>query len=483
MQAKSMADSKPPRSGNRWHSFPRLYVAMCLVCGLAMMIITPPFQVPDEPHHFMRAYQISEGHFLPTFRDRKGGAELPISFVFIERPFDMTIRHGLPIDYQDIKLAMQIPLAPEQRMYFTFSNTSAYPPLPYFAESIAIALGRLVLTNALPLMYLARFANLLVWCAAGYVTLSLAPGLSRPLFLIMLMPMSMYQAASMSGDVLTNSLVFIFSALVWNQAMAFRDGYRVPKPLVAVLFVLACGIGLTKFIYLPLTGLVMLIPAAAFGGRLRWWLIVCSILLAGAASQALWARQTPGLDMVANGVRTDFLPRAQIAYLRAHPADWPKIVINTFRYSYYMLWGSFVGTFGWMVVAMSFFAYLSYHIALLWSCAPLKDEPVLAPLWKWIVVPAAVITASFFILMLTAYLYWNVTGWGSVDGLQGRYLIPMAPAGVMLITALWRRLPPAFRLKTRPARLRLICALIVTAMMAYALLTIYRYFYIVGAPT
>ena len=70
---------------------------MSIAFGLVMLIITPPFEAPDEPHHFMRAYQISQGQLLPTFRNNKGGDELPESILLISRPFDVSRRQRIRI--------------------------------------------------------------------------------------------------------------------------------------------------------------------------------------------------------------------------------------------------------------------------------------------------------------------------------------------------------------------------------------------------
>jgi hypothetical protein len=45
------------------------FLVIALTFGLATMIVTPPFQVPDEFHHFYRAYQVAEGQIIPVQKD------------------------------------------------------------------------------------------------------------------------------------------------------------------------------------------------------------------------------------------------------------------------------------------------------------------------------------------------------------------------------------------------------------------------------
>jgi uncharacterized membrane protein len=452
-------------------------VGFSLAFGLAMLIITPPFEAPDEPHHFMRAYQISEGHLLPTFRDNIGGAELPASILVVSAPFDNSRRQRKLISTEDISKALRVPLAPNDRRYFEFSNTSAYPPLPYVPQALAIAIGRPMGLTALQLMYLARLFNLLTWCGSGYLALSLAPGNRRPLFLLMLMPMSMYLATSMSADVVGNSLAILFCVMVWRQ-VAEPAGEKKISSRRAWLFVLmACGIGLTKFVYLPLTALPLLIPADAFGGRPRKRLVTAGAIAAGVAASVVWSLQTPGLDMVANGVGQNLYPRLQIEFLRQNPSAWLTLPIRTVAHSWKEQLTSFVGEFGWMQAPVSPIVTILYCLALLWACQPHVDDPAPAPVWKWVAIVPAIVLSSLFALGLTAYLYWNPLGSPDVKGLQGRYLIPLGTAVVMLIARLWRRLPQRSRARRSVWKLEFECVLIAAAANLYGIYVICIWFY------
>jgi uncharacterized membrane protein len=463
----------------RWPGLPRVFVALSLVLGLAMLIITPPFEVPDEPHHFMRAYQISEGHLMPTFTNNKGGTELPASIRLITTPFDASSRKRTLISTDAIAKAMRVPLAPDDRQYFEFSNTSAYPPLPYVPQVLAIAIGRPMGLTALQLMYLARLFNLLTWCAGGYLALLLAPGIQRPLFLLMLMPMSMYLAASMSADVAVNLLAIVFCLLVWRQITEPQIGKKISTRNAWLLVLTGCCIGLTKFVYLPLTALPLLIPAEAFGGRHRKRFITAGVIAAGLTASTLWAMQTPGLDMVANGVGQDFYPRIQLEFIHQHHSSWLTVPIQTIGNSWKEQITSFVGEFGWMDAPVSPVIAILYCVALLWACRPTNGDAKVGPVWRWVIIVPAIELCSLFLLGLTAYLYWNPLGSPEVTGLQGRYLIPLAPAVIILIAGLWRRLPARFRTGRAEWKLEMECALIAAGAIVYGIYVIYMRFYTV----
>src|SRR5207244_1763028 len=107
-----------------------------------------------------------------------------------------------------------------------------------------------------------RLANLLAWSALIVAALSLAPGLRWTFVLLSLMPMSLAQAASLSGDAMTMGVCFVFVATVWRFA---ADERPIGAGRLAALTALAAAVALAKSAYLPLALLVLMIPPAKFG--------------------------------------------------------------------------------------------------------------------------------------------------------------------------------------------------------------------------
>jgi hypothetical protein len=66
----------------------KLVLILGAVAGMTMIVITPPFQVPDEGAHFFRAYQTSTGNLKLENRGGLIGAELPRSLLETRKLFD-----------------------------------------------------------------------------------------------------------------------------------------------------------------------------------------------------------------------------------------------------------------------------------------------------------------------------------------------------------------------------------------------------------
>jgi uncharacterized membrane protein len=475
-QAAARMGQLEPKLKARWFTLPRIFAGLSLVFGMTMAVLTPPFGVPDEPHHFLRAYQISEGHLLPTFHNNTGGADLPRSIGLTGRPFDASKRQRHLTTWSQIENAMRIPLAPRDVQYYEFSNTSAYSPLPYIPQALAIAIGRPLGLTPIELMYFGRFLNLLLWIATGYLALSLVSGIRRAIFLLMLMPMAIYIAASMSADVMCNCIAIIFSVLVFRQVTDER-AQKISTRRIWLLVLLAIGIGLTKFVYLPLTAFPLLIPRRAFGTTHRKRFAAAAIMGAGLIAAVIWSLQTPGLDMIANGLSRNFYPRLQVEFLRQHPSAWLTVPIQTIKYDWREQLGSFVGEFGWMEATMDPSVCSVCLLVLLWSCKPSAKERSHDSVWKWLVLIGAIVLSSLFLLGLTAYLYWNPLGSPDVKGLQGRYLVPLTPVGIMLVWRCWSALPSRYHIQKNEWRLELETALFAVAALSYAIYVIYTFFY------
>jgi uncharacterized membrane protein len=464
----------PDRSG--WVSPPRAFVWVALLFGIPLAFITAPFQAPDEPQHFLRAYQISEGGFLPARHQGRGGGQLPLSLVEVPGQFSYLRFHPeRKTSWQQIQSAMRIPLDPNRREFIPFV-TAIYSPTAYLPQAAAIAIGRQLSLPPLTLMYLARSFNLLVWVLLGYVALRITPCCHRALLLLLLMPMSLFQAASMSADATTNGLAIVFTA--WILRMALNRSARTIRSFSWVgLILLSAALTLSKFAYLPLAALVLLIPFKRFGSALRFGLALPALFAANVLVIALWAPQTQGLDTVVRD-RADVSAPAQIRFLRAHPLQIVNVTARTVALDGWAMARSFVGWLGSMDARMIAPFVIAYLCAMFLACWSERRIPASIPLGRWLLITLLPAALSIGSVGLLNYIYWTPIGLGHVEGLQGRYLIPLAPALVYLAWGLTQKLPaPPFNAWSS-RRLNAITTAITLFASTYAIILVYCRYYV-----
>ncbi len=75
-------------------------------------------------------------------------------------------------------------------------------------------------------------------------------------------------------------------------------------------------------------------------------------------------------------------------------------------------------------------------------------------------------------------LIWTSVGGLRVDGLQGRYFIPVAPALLLIAADLWECLPAKLRSHRGESRRDLSTALIAIGGCAYALIVLYFHYFV-----
>jgi uncharacterized membrane protein len=464
----------------RWMRPDRVFLGLGLVFGIAMLLIVPPFQVPDEPTHFLRAYQVSQGQWTPTWHNNVGFGVMPISINQIFQPF-LELRHGKTTTSRDAILrTLRIPLQPEKSGVYAIISSSSYSPIVFLPQAAGIALGRMMQWPPLVLMYLGRLGNLLVWIALGYAALRIAPGFGRPLLLLMLMPMSLFQAASLSPDALTNGLAFLVTAIAFRFVSAEdSDG---PSPIGwrwLVIFVLsASALSLTKAAYLPLAGLILLVPPARIGGYGKYASLLLLVAAASVIPLFLWARQTPGLDMVIYSGPDHVSARDQVQFLESHPTALAEIPFFTAQRESWLIALSFVGRLGWLNIQLSPIFVLVYLILLVFACRPSADEPARPFPRRMIWVMPVVLAGAVGGVLLLNYLFWTPVGTLGVVGLQGRYFIPIAPALLLFVSGIWRALPMEFRAGKSEDHRSTVAAGISLISCVYALTILYLHFFV-----
>ncbi len=460
-------------------TLPRLFLVLAISFGTVIALVVPPYQVPDEQDHFLHAYQISEGHLVAKWEKNLGRGELPLSIYQTTEPFAAVRGNTATTSFSAIRRVLRVPLRPQLRANYVL-ETAHYSPLPYLPQAIGVGIGRVFCWPPLVLLYLGRLVNVWAWTGLGYLALRIAPGFDRPLMLLMLMPMSLFMAASVSPDAVTNALAFLVVALGFAATVKKRDEEDsfIGWPWVAAFVVCSAALSQAKAAYLPLAGFIFFVPAARLGGPKRFATILLILALANLVPLLLWSRQTPGLDTVTYMDNPFVSARRQLDFLVGHPKTLLTLPLFSARRDGIAVVLSLVGRLGWYNVQVSPVFVFVYLAALVLACRAGIDDPEFSKVWRVIAVTAVVIVASLETLLLLIYLIWTTVGGLCVDGLQGRYFIPIAAATLLLVSALWRALPAKFQSHRSASWRNLITVLLALASCVYTISIIYLHYYV-----
>lgn len=399
---------------------------------LSMVFITPPFQTPDEPQHFFRAYQVSEGTALSEVHDGMSGGTLPASLqAFVVHFLGSTdvkgsnLMHAYrPVRPTPFALTFAPPDPPldfNQRKFLNFSGLSFYSPMAYTGAAIGMAAGRLAGVGTRTMFYMGRAANGLLALVILYFALRLFPVGRELMAFIALMPMPIFLDGSCSPDALILATAFLYIALTLNRIAA--GIWSITDSVIAILS--AATFCTIKPVYTPM---LMLGFLGVFYTTKRALVIKqqAVVLIVTMAATLLWLRlSSPAMV----SVRSDINVPAQMASMVSAPFHYLQIVVGTV-WSHHFYYMQFVGRFGWLTITLPLVAYMLPGVALVATWGSEQRAHAFRPnVFVWYSV--AIIAMSAFLLLTALYLTWTPVGAGAVEGIQGRYFLPLAPLAAM----------------------------------------------------
>lgn len=386
---------------------PGIFGALLVVFGACYIIVTPPGAVPDEEAHFAKVIRVSQGILIGDADDRP----IPnpramygpfVDYLFNKEPF-------LP---SQLKAQLAQPLICGPGDAHPAKGANGYSPHLYLVPSLVYLGSCKAGASFGTFLYLSRAANLLL--AAALMTFGLYhAGWGRwGLLLAALLPMSIFQMASISADSLTLSLSLGWLGLVSGIA----SGKLSPARASPALWVFSLGIAFLKpgaaWILICLAFCKPVYDAARlpFGAALAKHLALPWVIHIG------WLMAAADSAMIADGVDAS----ANFQRLMADPSSAIRILAATVQHRGIDLARMMVGTLGWLDVPL---AEWTYRVAAMLAAAALfSNRPDVRPPGPAIAVAALVVAmASMVMIALPLLVTWTPAQSAVVLGLQGRY--------------------------------------------------------------
>jgi uncharacterized membrane protein len=423
---------------HRW--FPVVAAVIATIYGL----VTPPLQAPDEVGHYWRSVAIGHGELQPSIVEGRPYARVPahardlVGALWV--PTAGRTGREARIGVERLQHALQLRASMESVEVLT---PALYTPLPYLPQALTLRVAEEAGVRPLLAFYLARVANafvalLLVWFAAA----------SFPVLGVVALPMTLYLFGSLSPDVLTIALATHATALA-QRAETKREWI--------ILTVVAAALAASKLVYL-------FVPLIALCNRSLTRSRSLFLVLAIAAGAVLSVRTAatsgyvPRPDAITN-------PEAQRTLVLEHPIRFATIaasdyVRNTPRYA-----NEFIGRLGWLDIGLPK-PLTAAALLLLVLGAALTAQPLTS---RQRVAGAAIVIATCSLISFSQYLVWTPLGATRIDGIQGRYFLPIAP---LALTLLGQR-----KLAKYQTRLIVAFAVVVTMLHAVAIARIVARYY------
>ncbi len=412
-----------------------IYLFLAVVLGIGYMFVFPMGTVPDEFAHYNTARYYSDR--LMGIEQRNGGIfrnEENATVAYL------TKRQGdREFDYSSMTPDMSAYGWQYSGSFFRSSDpeivweeepavvTRAFPGL-YTGAVAGITLARLLRLGDTLMVYMGRLLQYALSVFLTYMAIRLSPRFKRIFLITAILPMTMHLSVSYSYDATVIALAMFYVALCLKytfseKAMIWKDALLI----IAAGGFLAPG----KVVYLPVCFLCLIIPSEKFKNKRAAWIIKAAVLAVslGMFLFFCWgnvARYTNPQGIISTKYSVG-------SALNDFPG-FVHIIITTIwkRADLYfrLMLGGFLGYFN---IEIPISILMAFTLLLVWA---VRREQITEEddkhLFRLSVVGLAISAVVTMLIFATGYT-WTDIGETVLNGLQGRYWLPVLPLFLMSI--------------------------------------------------
>lgn len=405
------------------------FIVLGTIFGLLFVFVTPPALVGDEPNHFFRAYQISDGNIIGEKRGDLSGGWIPKSVLYTNRKLvgDIEMNQDVKFDTNLFSEFISFPLNDEDKVFERFPNTVVYTPIPYVPQVAGILIGKIFNASPLLMIYLARIFNLLFFSGLAFFAIRKTPIHKWVFCLLCLTPTNVFQVASASVDAVTYGICFL--AIAYFLFYAFKEG-ELNNADILKLFALSLLAVLSKNAYIFLPVLFLIIPRRKFSSNRNYLLTFAALLLICIGSLALWSYLIKPIYLPYR-IDMPMFPEEQAKFVLSQPFNFIKMATSDYIFHSKYYFKTFFGQLTWLDLYVPIF--LSAFVASVASGTALldKNEKIIVPN-SFKIIFSLIAVATAFLISALLYITWTPLHSNDIEGIQGRYFIPVSPLMFLL---------------------------------------------------
>lgn len=282
-----------------------------LLFGITCVFITPINDVSDEQEHFIRSEIVSTGqistNYIPIPNTTVNGYQTIASVtIFAENAG----KNVFSTNVDDSKINYT-------QTYFN-SAFSQNPFYSYIPQGIGVLIAKFLDLNAIWMLWLGRLLNLLLYASVISLAIRKAPILKFPMLIASIIPLAIYQAASLSVD----GMFAAFGMLAFGYFLYFYKTPNIKWMDLGIFYGAVILSGLLKSPFLALSLLIFLVPNDHFENKTQN-IISKALILVTLAIGMLWTNYAN--SVLANSWRGEHFATKhvnsteQIQYLTSHP--------------------------------------------------------------------------------------------------------------------------------------------------------------------
>lgn len=419
----------------------KLYIIVALFFGTLFIILTPPFNSPDEINHFKKAYQVSKFNLYAEKKNNKYGDYFPNEIVTTATNMEKYMgNRDEKFEYSQF-VWDQVRTTDYENQVFDNYGTAQISFVPYVPSGIGILFSKICarimgLHSVTPMymLYFARFFNLIVVIFLTSLAIKIIPTYKKTVFTIACLPMLIFLNSMVSYDGLLNAIMFLTIAIILD--IIYNDNIKkIPKKYVISLILMGLFLFTVKKIYFLIFLLMFTIPKSKFGdskGKIK----VAIIMIAAILITSLLIDLPYTLNPVSS---VEKMKQLQISCIKNDVFRFLYRIFSNIYYSRFFYINGSIGLLGlldtYLPVGIVFLTAI--NLLFIGITEGLVEKQKISRLMKLL---CFVYIIGCIVLMYTAmYIGWTPQELKKIcsteiTGVQGRYFIPLMLPFILLFS-------------------------------------------------
>lgn len=400
----------------------RVFIGAVLFTGMAYVVLMKPGIIPDEGAHYRSAYAYSN-----VVLGEGNGVNDPVVMRDEDISFYKRMARAVPDPFEYQRMLSQFGRSAGSNEMRAIDKCPVQAPgFLYFPGAAGITIGRLLNLNALTVFYLGRIVNLLAFVLMAYWAVKKMPFYKMSMFAIIMLPMTAQLMGSYSYDIVIIGLALMLVAAILDYAYGQAKGAKDLIVIATLSILLGCS---KAGAYIPLCALVWLIPQKKFatkknrllfvGGTLLGTVLVCVLASMGQVSSSIGADRQVIADVAEAGYT--------IGWVFRNPKEFILLLLNTVYKEGDFIFSSLIGKdLGWFNYPVQMVVVIGFLLVFLLSATHVsggENGIVVGGKAKIGILIGIVISGG--IIAAAMLLSWTLLSSKSIQGIQGRYFIPL----------------------------------------------------------
>ncbi|MCF0124603.1 MAG: DUF2142 domain-containing protein [Clostridia bacterium] len=390
-----------------------IFLILASVIGLVLVFINVPQVRYDEHAHFWKSYEISEGHLKS---DRENGLPSSVIDLFMREDGSYPNRE---FNYETVKEKMSVKLNQNERQDFAVGATAGLTPVSYIPQVIGTTIGRLLRLSPIAILWMGRITNLLAYIAIIFVAIKLIPSQKWKaiLMIIALFPMNLNIASTLSPDMTIISVTIL--AISYTLYLKFQKE-KIDLKNITILGILCVIPMICKVVYFPLCLLVLLLPKEKFEDKTKIKIAYCitifMMIIPYIVCKKLFTATTGEI-----AIRTNTLEQCLFAI-----SDLMRDIgtlINTMYSEFSNYFFEAIG--GWNTIPVISVAIFIVLLLVMFLESNENDKYKFSKKDK--IICSIIAGIEILGIMAGLYLTWTQAQVTVIEGVQGRYFLPVIP--------------------------------------------------------